>query len=119
MKLINRRKKTMNDIQEPERKPMSMREIDALPENPFIIRKDRYLDPNDPNLSLEEKKRLRNNWNKRRNYKRKREHEKHMKVLEDNKLIEKVIELKAKQYFEKHREVIEKKDKKKDDFYNE
>jgi hypothetical protein len=112
MKLINRRKKAMNDIQEPERKLMSLREIDALPDNPFIIRKDRYIDPNDPSLSLDEKKRLRRNWNKRRNYKRKKDLTKQKKEKDEAiKILQQVVE-KAVNKKEKQK-------KEKDGFYNE
>ena len=113
----------MEDIQEPERKPMSMREIDLLPDNPFIIRKDRYIDPNDPNLSVQEKMRLRRNWNKRRNYKNKRKNEQDIKAFENAKIIENAITIKAKEMakemIEKNKEQDEKKKKINDKFYQE
>jgi len=42
--------------------------------NPFKIKKeDVFIDPDDPNRSIEEQKRLRANWNHRKSYHRRKE----------------------------------------------
>jgi len=80
MKLLRWSKKTLEqdkEITTEHDKGITKDELDTKDVNPFKLPKDeRYIDPNDPNRSIDEQKRLRRNWNRRRNYHKKKTNQK-------------------------------------------
>jgi hypothetical protein len=69
MNILRKTKKVLNEDQERTTKS----ELDTKDVNPFKIKKeDVFIDPNDPNRSPEEQLKHRRNWNRRRNYRKKK-----------------------------------------------
>ena len=63
--------------------------------NPFKIKKeDVFIDPNDPNRSIEDQKRLRRNWDHRKSYHRRKDKEKEKALAIE--ILAKAIEKSAK-----------------------
>jgi hypothetical protein len=90
---------------------MTKKQLDEQPYNPFSINKhEETINLDDPNMTAKERKRLRDNWNQRRYYKRKKE------KLRKQKEQEEAIKL-FQQVMNKTVNKKEKQKKEKDDFY--